>query len=229
MEPLVENVFIHNCPHCRKTHIHRIMVEYSDLGSQVPFFAGKTVPETDENISECNITLKCPNSGLPVQKKVKISVPKGEVIKVIKEITERMSYNGYSDKSVINNEEECNEWRKQSIFTIRSFAERLVNINLSSIGLIVAVLTFLSTQGQITDGIKTTILFAICFGIYLVSIIFSILIIVPNFINPQKMSEFIHKKQKIGKRLYIFSIVAVGFYIIALLLSLIMILYVLFL
>lgn len=230
MEPLVEKVFVHDCPHCQKTHVHQIMVEFSDVGIPTPFFAGKTASEDGENtLNECRITLKCPNSGLPVQRNVKISVPSGETIKVIKEITERTPYTEYSNKSVINYEDEYDVWRKQSILTIRSFAEKLVNINLSSIGLVVAVLTFLSTQGQLAAGTETAILFAVCFGVYLVSIIFSILIIVPNFINPQKMSEFMQKKQRMGKRLHIFSVLAVGFYIIALLLSLVILLCVLLL
>lgn len=131
MEQL-KKFFVHDCPHCRKTHVHQIMVEFSDVGIPTPFFAGKTVSEDKENtLNECRITLKCPNSGLPVEKNIEINVPFGKMIKVIKEVTDQTPYAEYRNESAINYEQEYTVWKKQSVLTIRSFAEKLVTILVS--------------------------------------------------------------------------------------------------
>lgn len=231
MEPLLEKVYVYDCLQCGKNHIHQIIIEFTGLEKERAFFAGIQEPQKREEQTaiNCKITLKCPNSGLPIQKSIMIQVPDGEKIKTIKEVTGNDNIENYRNENTINIEREYFDWRRQSLNNIRSFAEKLISLNISSIGILITLLTFLSVQEKLHDGVPTMFLFLSCFILYIVSVIFSALIILPVYMNPKNIGEFEKIMEKIVKRQHIFSMLAMFLFIAAIAASVAFLSYVVFL
>ena len=233
MNQMIENVFIHDCPHCGNSHVHRVIIDFANVGGG-PFFAGKNDKQDGTELVTPKVSLKCPTSGLLVQKTIKIQIPKDSVVKSIKEISNEKippkekeppnetSINGYSNPKAITSEKEYHEWSLQSFTTIRSFAERMVTLNVGSIGLMVSLLTFLFTQGSLRFEAGEIFLLISCLSLFILSIVFFVMILFPIFMQPATMREFIRQKERAAKRLWILSLIAVASYILALILSLVL-------
>lgn len=239
MNQMIEKVFIHDCPHCRNSHAHRVMIDFVSMGGG-PFFAGRNDKQNEVDSIDLKVSLTCPNSGLLVQKTIKIQIPQGSIVKTVKEIAnEKIPQNGkenhdnastveYRNQQAINSEKEYNEWNLQSFVTIRSFADKMVTLNVGSIGLMVALLTFLSAQSSMCFKVGEILLFVGCFSLFLLSIVFFVLILFPTYMHPSNMYEFIRQKECAAKKLKILSIIAVVAYILALTLSLVLLLLAIF-
>ncbi len=233
MNQIIERVFIHDCPYCGNDHVHQVMIDCANVGGRL-FFAGGNDAQDEEELVALNVSLKCPSSELLVQKKIKVKIPQGSIVKTVKEISNKEnSQNGkdapdktlaseYRNQNAINSEKEYNEWNLQSFATIRSFAERMVTLNVGSIGLMISLLTFLASQSNISFQLGMIILFISCIGIYIFSIVFFVLILFPIYMQPSNMREFISQKNQVAKRLRVFSIIAFIAYIMALTLSLVL-------
>lgn len=239
MNQIIEKIFIHDCPHCGSSHLHRVMIDFASIGGG-PFFAGRNDDQNEVDLTDLKVALECPSSGLLVQKTIKIQIPQGNIVKKVKEIShEEISQNGkenpnglstaeYRNPTAINAEKEYNEWNLQSFATIRSFAEKMVTLNVGSIGLMVSLLTFLFTQSSISFSVCEKLLFIGGFSLFILSIVFFVLVLFPIYMQSSNIREFIRKKEYAAKKLRILSIIAFSAYTSALILSLVLLLLVIF-
>lgn len=230
MRQLLQKILVCDCSQCGKSHTHQIMIEFTDLSHQGAFFAGKSVEKhAAQTLSEeCRITLICPQTGLPMQTNVKVQIPAGERIKTIKEIREKQKIEENFNIDTECLEKEYFTWKNQVLITIRSFADKMLNLNASSIGILITLLTFLSGEDKINKSDYLAVLLGGCFILYIVSIISSSLIILPIYMNPENIEEFEKMRNNAVKRYHLFSVISMTFFILAVLLSVFLLLKLIF-
>lgn len=231
MNEMIEKVLISDCPRCGNSHVHQVIIDFASMGGG-PFFAGRNDTKNEMVPVSLNVSLKCPSTGLSVQKNIKLHIPQGSVIKSVKEISsEEVTQNSkavpsgasvaaYENPDAVNSEKEYREWNMQSFTAIRSFSERMVTLNVGSIGVLVSLLTALSGQSPIRFQTWELMLLIGSVTLFVLSIVLFVCVLCPVFMDPPTMEEFIRQKERAAKRLRILSMLAAAAYILALILSL---------